>query len=129
MEDNDSCAAEKMAAKAAGLKDVNINWWYPPDDGFHGATTKETLVVGTKLDRYGGERGLFLALDGASYTGRALPPGTDKLAPHHRYEVAKPITVESGPATPWFDEVGKGTQYKTEKSVEQLIASGCLRRS
>lgn len=118
-----------MAAKAAGWKKPDDNWWYPPNDGFHGAPTKETLAVGTKLDRYGGERGRFLAQNGASYEGRALPPGTDKLAPYHQYEVTKPIAVESGPATPWFDEVGNGTQYKTEKSVEQLIASGCLRRS
>uniref|UniRef100_UPI0018DB2F08 glycohydrolase toxin TNT-related protein n=1 Tax=Massilia rhizosphaerae TaxID=2784389 RepID=UPI0018DB2F08 len=128
-EKNDPCAAEREVAKAAGWKKPDGNWWYPPNDGFHGASTKETLVVGTKLDRYGGERGRFLAPIGASYEGRALPPGTDKLVPYHQYEVTKPIAVESGPATPWFDEVGKGTQYKTEKSVEQLIASGCLRRS
>lgn len=25
----------------------------------------------------------------------------------------------------WFDEVAKDTQYKTEQSVKQLLASGC----
>ncbi|WP_322401152.1 RHS repeat-associated core domain-containing protein [Massilia luteola] len=128
-EKSDPCAAERKAAKAVGWKKTDGSWWYPPNDGFYGASTKETLVVGTKLDRYGGERGRFLAPNGASYAGRALPPGTDKLAPYYQYEVTKPIVVESGPATPWFDEIGNGTQHKTEKSVEQLIASGCLRRS
>lgn len=126
---NDPCAAERMAAKAAGWKQANGDWWYPPNDGFHGAPTKEMLAVGTKIDRYGGERGRFLSPSGASYEERALPPGTDKMAPYYKYEVTKPISVDSGPATPWFDEVGMGTQYKTDKSVEQLIASGCLRRS
>jgi len=61
------------------------------------------------------------APNGATYEERALPPGTDKLASYHRYEVTKPVVVESGPATPWFDEVGMGTQYKTEKSVEEQL--------
>jgi len=127
-EKNDPCAAERRAAKAAGWKKPDGNWWYPPNEGFDGAPTKETLDVGTKIDRYGEERGRFLAPDGATYPGRALPPGTDKLSPYHRYVVIKPLAVDAGPATPWFDEVGKGTQYKTKDSVEQLIASGCLRR-
>ncbi|MEW7848894.1 glycohydrolase toxin TNT-related protein [Massilia aurea] len=125
---NDPCAVERIDAKAAGWKLTNGDWWYPPNDGFHGARTKETLAAGTKLDRFGGERGRFLSPDAASYEGRALPPGTDKLAPYYKYEVMNSISVESGPATPWFDEVGMNTQYKSEKSVEQLIASGCLRR-
>lgn len=127
-ERNDPCAAEREAAKTAGWKKADGTWWYPPNEGFHGAPTKETLIVGTKIDRFGGERGRFLAPDGSSYGGRALPPGTDKLAPYYQYEVTKPITLQSGPAEPWFDEVGMGTQYKTDKSVEQLIASRCLRR-
>lgn len=127
-DENDPCAAERKAAKAAGWKKPDGNWWYPPNDGFQGASTRETLAVGTKLDRFGEERGRFLAPNGASYEGRALPPGTDKLAPYHQYEVIKEIAVESGPALPWFDEVGKGTQYKTGKSVEQLIDLKCLRR-
>ncbi|UVW27051.1 TNT domain-containing protein [Massilia sp. H6] len=117
-----------MAAKAAGWKKPDGNRWYPPNDGFHGAPTRKKLAVGTKLDRYGGEHGRILARNCASYEGRASPPGTDKLAPYHQYEVTKRIAVKSGPATPWFDEVGKGAQYETEKSVEQLIALGCLMR-
>ncbi|WP_137173558.1 glycohydrolase toxin TNT-related protein [Massilia sp. HP4] len=127
-EENDPCALEREAAKASGWKKPDGNWWYPPNDGFHGPSTKGTLVVGTKLDRFGEERGRFLAPNGASYEGRALPPGTDKLAPYHQYEVIKEIAVESGPATPWFNEIGKGIQYKTGKSVEQLIDLKCLRR-
>lgn len=103
------------------------SWWYPPDNGFNGAAVRETLVIGTNLDRYGGERGRFLAPNCASYQGRALPPGTDELVAYHQYEVTKPIAVKSGPATPWFNEIGMGTQYKTEKSIEQLIASECLK--
>lgn len=57
-----------------------------------------------------------------------LMPEELGLAPYHQYEVIKEIAVESGPAIPWFDEVGKGTQYKTGKSVEQLIDLKCLRR-
>ncbi|MFC4151009.1 glycohydrolase toxin TNT-related protein [Massilia aurea] len=41
------------------------------------------------------------------------------MAPYYKYEVTKPISVDSDPAIPWLDEVGMAPQYKTEKSVEQ----------
>ena len=89
--------------------------------------TKE-LPSGTQLDRYGSERGTFLAPAGTPYTDRALAPGTDKAVPFNRYEVAKPFSVKAGAAIPWFGERGLGTQYEAEKSVAELVATGCLIR-
>jgi hypothetical protein len=46
---------------------------------------------------------------------------------YYRYEVLKALVVRSGTIAPWFDQPGGGIQYKTEKSVQQLIDEGYLR--
>lgn len=51
---------------------------------------------------------------------RALPPGSLEK-PYSVYEVVKPVKVLSGQATPWFGQVGLGTQYKFTQSIEQML--------
>lgn len=58
---------------------------------------------------------------------RALPPGTDSK-PYTIYEVLKPIpNVQESKIAPWFGELGLGTQYKLEKSVQSYVDSGHLK--
>ena len=69
-----------------------------------------------------------------------FPAGSNKISRCHQFlsivtdlevialplEILKPgshIVLEAF----WFDEIGMGTQYKTDKSVKQLISPGCLR--
>jgi hypothetical protein len=125
---NDPYAEERKAAEAAGWKKPDGSVWWPPNRGFQGDPVATELQPGQQLDRYGSERGTFMATAGTPYTDRALAPGTDKIAPLNNYEVAKAITVKAGPAIPWFGEQGLGTQFETEKSVGELVATGCLLR-
>ena len=60
------------------------------------------------------------------YGARALPYDKNKM-PYHRYEVLKPFPVKVGKAAWWFDEPGGAVQYKTEKTVQQLIDDGSLK--
>jgi len=108
---------------------------YPPNDGFE-SRAPNTLQPGHVIDRYGGrvgpdgrftDTGRYVADDGTPYGERALPAGTDQR-PYRRYEVVRPIPVESGPASPWFGEPGGGTQHHLPPGgVDSLLASGHIR--
>ena len=104
----------------------NINW--PPNRGFISEPEKMTLKPGTRLDRYGNERGTFVAPEGTPYGMRALPKGTDLNQPYNVYEVVKPIDAMGGKASPWFDEPGLGTQYELSQKISDLLKDGYLKR-
>ncbi len=112
--------------------DGSIRW--PPNDGFE-SRAPNTLQPGARIDRYGGrvnpdgsfsDTGRYVADDGTPYGERALPPGTDQR-PYRRYEVVRPIPVESGPASPWFGEPGGGTQHFLPRSIDSHLAAGDIR--
>ena len=44
------------------------------------------------------------------------------------YEVMNPITVNAGPAVPYFGQYGGGMQYRFGETIAKLIAEGILRR-
>jgi filamentous hemagglutinin len=78
---------------------------------FYFTYTQETLPVGTSLDRYGAEKGGFLAPKGTPGDQRALAPGS--IADGYRgYEVIKPLPIKSGQTAPAFGQSGGGVQYK-----------------
>jgi Tuberculosis necrotizing toxin len=108
------------------LKDDGTPKW-PANDGFESAPTNETLPVGTKLDRYGGDGGSFMSPEGTPYENRALPYDQSTLK-YQQYEVIKPLPVKSGEAAPWFDQPGGGTQHNTDVPVRQLVKDGYLRK-
>ncbi|MFF4776484.1 TNT domain-containing protein [Microtetraspora fusca] len=133
-------------------------WRYPPDFGFaHSGgfsngrplIAPEVLPVGTKLDRFGGEGGSFLAPYGTPYVRRSLPPNNlntfsgDPGHPcnYHAYEVVKAFAVDAGPAASAFQQQGVGKQYHllskyileapqtpVELPVSWLVANGYLKR-
>ncbi len=109
------------------LKDAPPAIVWPPNRGFAGTPTTETLTPGMRVDRYGYDAGTFVAPEGTPIPARSLAPGTiDK--PYNIYEVVKPIDAEAGPAAPWFGEPGGGIQYELPTSVKDAIANGSLRR-
>ena len=109
---------------------------YPTEEsghpnGFRSPEDKhaEWVPSGTRLDRFGGERGKFLAPDGAPWEARALPPFTLD-APYHSYEVVRPFPAWVGPAAGWFDQPGGGSQYYLgQYSVKDLLEKGYLREA
>ena len=65
---------------------------------------------------------------GASFESRALPLDTlDKT--YKTYEAVAPVHAYAGPAIPWFEQPGGGTQYALSKSIKQLLADKKLERN
>ena len=98
--------------------------------GFSGQPQVATLQNGTLLDIYGSAFGQFLSPAGTSNWARALPPGVEKLT-LNTYIVTKPIeNILSGPAAPWFGQIGGGIQFfigtPYGQNVQSLINSGYL---
>ena len=59
---------------------------------------------------------------------RALPPGTDLSKPLSVYQVVKPINnVPSGPAAPWFGELGTGIQHELPLTIQDYIEQGYIK--
>ena len=100
---------------------------WPANYGFApGKDSTVTLLPGTQIDRFGRATGGFLAPAGISFGDRALPADSYN-AEYHVYEVKKPIDgVRSGPAEPWFNQPGNGTQYQLPRSVQSHLDAGEL---
>lgn len=115
-------AAEETAAGSEALVP-----YYPPNQGFAGASGEASLVPGTVVDRYGGTGGSFLSPAGTPLAARSLPFGTENL-PLNSYQVMQPINVNAGTAAPWFNQPGGGLQFDLGTStVQDLINSGHLK--
>ncbi|MGW2746903.1 TNT domain-containing protein [Streptomyces sp. NPDC001450] len=115
-------------------------WWFPDNHGFvlrNGRPVERSLTLqkGQRVDLFGrGNPGNFLAPEGTPYAKRAIPPSNlDNYSSanppfnYHLYEVIAPFTVEAGPARPWFNQSGLGTQYYTSTTVGDLIQAQKLR--
>ena len=131
-----AAVASKAAAAASSTAPVvnkaiesvstAIQPYYPPNDGFAGIPQKITLEVGTMLQRTGSLYGSFVAPAGTPSQMLALP--YDKIGQVPVYlQVQQPLQVLAGKVAPWFGQMGGGTQYVLNSSVQQLITDGVLR--
>ncbi|WP_349291257.1 glycohydrolase toxin TNT-related protein [Citrobacter amalonaticus] len=110
-----------------GLSNLPVTSW-PPNDGAFGIVENVTLEPGMEIDRYGYPRGKYLSPVNTPYSMRALPPGTNE-SPYSVYKVMKPIeNVSKSKIAPWFGEMGMGTQYKLDNSVQSYLDSGHLKK-
>ncbi|MEH6436146.1 glycohydrolase toxin TNT-related protein [Massilia sp. DD77] len=100
---------------------------WPANYGFApGKDSRVTLAPGTQIDRFGRPTGGFVAPAGTPFGDRALPAASFN-AEYHVYEVKKPIAgVRGGPAEPWFNQPGNGTQYQLPGSVQSHLDAGEL---
>jgi RHS repeat-associated protein len=100
---------------------------WPANYGFEaGKDSLGTMMPGHRIDRFGHPGGEFVADMGTPFEQRALP-ATSAAKEYHRYAVVKPIPgVRSGPAAPWFGQLGTGQQHQLPGSVQQLVESGHL---
>ncbi|SCE71211.1 Protein of unknown function [Micromonospora purpureochromogenes] len=114
--------------------DTPAEYVFPPVNGFVVAPdgtplkTRQTLLAGYRLDRFGFAGGAFLAPLGTPVSARSLAPqsldtpplpaprpalpSAAPLANYHTYCVLKPFDVDSGPTAPWFAQPGLGTQFQ-----------------
>ncbi|MFG1876738.1 TNT domain-containing protein [Sphaerisporangium sp. NPDC049003] len=137
---------------------AEASYRYPPDFGFAhsgGYTsgrpliTPMTLLVGEKVDRFGGEDGAFLAPLGTPFSQRGIPPTNLETFPaapqypcsYHAYRVSREFAVDAGPIASAFQQPGGGDQYhlvsrlipespqlRDEVSVSWLVEGGYLER-
>ncbi|KAJ9661502.1 hypothetical protein H2198_001882 [Neophaeococcomyces mojaviensis] len=95
-----------------------------------------TLPVGLKVDRFGSEYGTFIAAADAPFAQRSLPPDAlntckdaTKCTPdeqahpqaYHIYTVIKELPVCGGPAAPWFEQPGLGTQFDIKNAIPDKV--------
>ena len=96
-----------------------VDW--PKRNGFeNGEYIETTLQPGAVIDRYGATTGNFLSPAGTPFEERALPASRKNETPTV-YRVLKPLPVKEGKVEPWFDQVGRGTQFETEMTVQELL--------
>jgi len=123
-----------FALKMAFRKKVDFaaRW---PDEALHaggflfGRKHQRILPIGTLVDRYTAVAG---ALDTGNYLAPVGTPFEMRSLPGHyrnyglaKYRVARPLSVEAGFTAPWHDP-GMGIQFKSERSIAELIADGIL---
>ena len=116
---------------AIGFLKNNIKYnrgYFPVNDGF-ATISQVTLQPGQYLQRIGGEGGFYASPYYTDPFSLSLP--YDKLNQMNNisiYEVMNPITVNAGPAVPYFGQYGGGMQYRFGETIAKLIAEGILRR-
>ena len=116
---------------AIGFLKNNIKYnrgYFPANDGF-ATISQVTLQPGQYLQRIGGEGGFYASPYYTDPFSLSLP--YDKLNQMNNisiYEVMNPITVNAGPAVPYFGQYGGGMQYRFGETIAKLIAEGILRR-
>lgn len=116
--------AESGAAKSETSL-VRYKEW-PDNDGFFAGFEKDTVLQpGTRIDRYGSNRGSFVSPEGTPFKNRGLP-SSRAGDPYSSFTVKKPITVRGGIAAPWMDSPGGGVQYLLPRSVQDLLGGGFL---
>ena len=120
---------EELSAGVKGaLSDSRpLTTFYPPNNGFVGATRQITLQEGLLINRFGGsEYSRFFSPQGTPATARALPPGVAEQ-PLRTFEVQKSFAVESGTVAPAFGQLGLGTQFRSSSQLGNLLQGGYLR--
>jgi len=103
-----------------------INYGWPPNEGF---TSKEEIILSkeTEINRLDGpnpkkDRGTFASPMNTSFGDRALKE-KDKSRPSYDYKLLDDVSVTAGPAIPWFNQKGMGTQYKFKEEFLELLKS------
>lgn len=116
-----------LAAEETAVGSKTLVPYYPPNQGFAGASGEASLVPGTIVDRYGGTGGSFLSPQGTPPWARSLPFGAE-TRPLNSYQVMQPINVNADTAAPWFNQPGGGLQFDLgTRTVQDLINSGHLK--
>lgn len=111
---------------AAKTETMELQRFYPANNGFAGATERTFLMPGQTIDRYGGSGySRFFSPAGTAEAARALPPGTAGQS-LRSFEVMKPFEVQSGSVAPWFNQPGGGLQYVTPVNLQTLLKWGIL---
>ncbi len=102
--------------------------YYPASDGFL-SMTQITLQPGEYLQKIGEPSGTYVSSYFTDPFSLSLPYNQiPNMYNPTIYQVTQPITVNAGPAAPWFGQYGGGMQYDLGKSIAELIVEGILRR-
>ena len=95
-------------------------------------TIQYTLPKGTKIVRYGAERGHYSAPENTRFEEVALPYTIESVEYHEYRVIAKGLRVrcivEKGKVAPMFNQPGGGVQYLHNTSILELIRENKLER-
>ena len=97
-------------------------------DGFESEPKQKEFAEGEILKRFGDERGRNLTSKDTKYEELSMPVSEDKKELHYYVTTEKGMTTLEGRAEKKFGMKGGGDQYTTDRSVEQLVKDGYLRR-
>ena len=98
--------------------------YYPANNGALGKWSREFLMPGTKIDRFGSEFGRYFSPHGTPLNMRALPIG--KTGKYNAYKVLKPFEVQSSTIAPAFGKIGLGKQYLSPVKINVLLKRGII---
>ena len=97
-------------------------------DGFESEPKQKEFGEGVILKRYGDERGCNLTSKDTEYEELSMPVTKDKKELNYYATADKGMTALEERAEKKFGMKGGGDQYTTDRSVEQLVKDGYLRR-
>lgn len=108
---------------------VGKNAPFPPNGGFLSKPETKYLYKGEILDRFGitSPKSNYLSPVGTSIESRSLPPNTN-LNIYQKYQVVKPLPVQSILVAPYYGLPGMGTQYVTPLPINTLLYHGIIIR-
>ena len=86
---------------------------------------KLLLLVQLLIDTVAMDREDIFSPDGTPYAERALPPFMERQ-PYNRYRVVQPFDVKAGEIAPWFNQPGKGIQFLSEFTLDELKEFGVI---
>ena len=86
---------------------------------------KLLLRVQLLIDTVAMDREDIFSPDGTPYAERALPPFMERQ-PYNRYRVVQPFDVKAGEIAPWFNQPGKGIQFLSEFTLDELKEFGVI---
>lgn len=114
-------AASSSLSIAPQVGTTGLQSFFPSNNGFLGATSRQFLYTGEQVDRFGGSAASrFFSPVGTPAGARSLPPG-GLGQPLRTFQVMKPFEVQSGTVAPAFGKFGFGTQYRTPVPLETLL--------
>lgn len=123
---------EKIATENTPVSKLSNDWkntdgtikWPPNNGAVKGTEEVVTLKKGDILGRIGNDGGKYTSPAGTDPDKLSLAPGTN-VSVHTEYRIIRDIPdVEKVEA--WFDKHGGGTQYKTNKTLRELIQKGYI---
>ena len=102
----------------------SLSGFWPENNGALGNWTRQFLMPGTEIDRFGSNFGKYFSPKGTPLNMRALPEGNTGV--YNAYKVVKPFEVQTSTIAPAFGKIGLGKQYLSPVNINTLLKRGII---